>query len=60
MFHDRTRAWASDKWRTVFFFEAFDENGKGGLHPNEVEKHWGLFKTDRSAKQVMTAELISP
>ena len=28
----------------------FDENWKGGAHPAEVEKHWGLYRADRSAK----------
>ena len=31
-------------------FEAFDEKWKGGEHPNEVEKHWGLIKSDRTPK----------
>ena len=33
------------------WFEAFDENWKGGPHPDEVEKHWGLFRADRTPKQ---------
>ena len=34
-------------------FEAFDENWKGGDHPAEVEKHWGLFRADRTPKAAM-------
>ena len=34
----------------TFFFEAFDEKWKGGEHPNEVEKHWGLIYSDRTPK----------
>ena len=34
-------------------FEVFDEKWKGGEHPNEVEKHWGLFYSDRSPKESM-------
>ncbi|MBN2170104.1 MAG: glycosyl hydrolase family 17 [Candidatus Krumholzibacteriota bacterium] len=49
-YHDAARAWAADRGLTVFFFEAFDENWKGGAHPAEVEKHWGLFRADRSPK----------
>jgi exo-beta-1,3-glucanase (GH17 family) len=49
-FYDAARAWAAARGLTVFFFEAFDENWKGGPHPAEVEKHWGLFRADRSAK----------
>jgi len=53
IFHDRVRAWAESTRQTVFFFEAFDENWKGGEHPAEVEKHWGLFRADRSPKQAI-------
>jgi exo-beta-1,3-glucanase (GH17 family) len=38
-----------------FFFEAFDEPWKGD--PGEVlgaEKHWGVFRVDRTAKRVMS------
>ncbi|MFO7655098.1 MAG: glycosyl hydrolase family 17 protein [Candidatus Krumholzibacteriia bacterium] len=50
LFHDAVRAWAANEQMTVFYFEAFDENWKGGSHPDEVEKHWGLFRADREAK----------
>ena len=36
-----------------FYFEAFDEKWKGGDHPNEVEKHWGLFYSNRTPKKGM-------
>jgi len=49
-FYENTRIWADTQRIPVFFFEAFDENWKGGSHPDEVEKHWGLFRADRSAK----------
>jgi len=35
-----------------FFFEAFDEQWKGSSDPMEPEKHWGIFKTDRTPKLV--------
>ncbi len=45
--------WAADNHITVFFFEAFDEPWKGDpANPLGAEKHWGLFKVDRSPKQV--------
>jgi len=53
IFWEQVHAWAESTRQTVFFFEAFDENWKGGEHPNEVEKHWGLFRADRSAKQAL-------
>jgi exo-beta-1,3-glucanase (GH17 family) len=53
IFHDDVRAWAEAENQTVFFFEAFDENWKGGEHSAEVEKHWGLFRADRSGKHAV-------
>lgn len=52
-FHRKVTAWAESTRTVTFFFEAFDENWKGGAHPNEVEKHWGLFRADRSPKPAM-------
>ncbi len=52
-FHQAVRAWAAREGETVFFFEAFDENWKGGDHPDEVEKHWGLFGADRKPKAAL-------
>jgi exo-beta-1,3-glucanase (GH17 family) len=46
--------WAQASNVTVFFFEAFDEPWKGD--PNNAdgaEKHWGLFRVDRTPKQVI-------
>jgi len=53
LFHDELRAWADAGHAAVFVFEAFDENWKGGDHPNEVEKHWGLYRADRSPKAAL-------
>lgn len=36
-----------------FIFEAFDEPWKGGSSGSEPEKHWGLFREDRSGKTVV-------
>lgn len=54
IFYEAIRAWAEAARQTVFFFEAFDENWKGGTNPDEVEKHWGLFRADRSPKAAMS------
>jgi len=48
--------WSTSTRTTTFFFEAFDENWKGGSHPDMVEKHWGLYRADRTPKQAMRAE----
>jgi exo-beta-1,3-glucanase (GH17 family) len=49
-FYDAVTSWAKNERVTVFFFEAFDENWKGGEHADEVEKHWGLYRADRTPK----------
>jgi exo-beta-1,3-glucanase (GH17 family) len=38
----------------TFVFEAFDEPWKGSGEALEPEKHWGLFKVDRTPKLVMS------
>lgn len=48
--------WATAVSQPYFYFEAFDEKWKGGSAPNEVEKHWGVFNSDRSPKLVMQRE----
>ena len=46
--------WARASNVTIFFFEAFDEPWKGDLNnANGAEKHWGLFRVDRTPKLVM-------
>lgn len=53
VFYREIRSWAEKERQIVFFFEAFDENWKGGTDPEEVEKHWGLFRADRTPKKAM-------
>jgi len=53
IFYREVWDWAERARQIVFFFEAFDENWKGGNHPEEVEKHWGLFRADRSPKKAI-------
>ena len=50
VFYDALQQWAAADHECVFVFEAFDENWKGGDNPDEVEKHWGLFRADRTPK----------
>jgi len=49
-FYQAFSAWVVGERITSTWFEAFDENWKGGPHPDEVEKHWGLFRADRTPK----------
>lgn len=53
--------WTNEEKILTFVFEAFDEPWKGSSHPQEPEKHWGLFSVDRTPKLVMKelfAELV--
>jgi len=52
-FYDAFTAWTRTQHITSFYFEAFDEPWKGGNDPNEAEKHWGLFRVDRTPKKAM-------
>lgn len=45
--------WTGTEKILTFVFEAFDEEWKGSHEPLEPEKHWGLFKIDRTPKLVM-------
>jgi exo-beta-1,3-glucanase (GH17 family) len=56
VFFDAFSAWVESERIPSFFFEAFDENWKGGEHPDEVEKHWGLFRADRTPKPAVAGK----
>ena len=45
--------WCEEADVLTFVFEAFDEPWKGSNEALEPEKHWGLFKVDRTPKLVM-------
>ncbi|MCJ7592384.1 MAG: hypothetical protein MUO51_13615 [Woeseiaceae bacterium] len=47
--------WTNSEKILTFVFEAFDEPWKGSVHPQEPEKHWGLFNVKRTPKLVMQA-----
>ena len=42
--------WCNKEEILTFVFEAFDEPWKGSSEPLEPEKHWGLYKVDRTPK----------
>lgn len=53
-YYNEIMNWADEMNYTLFFFEAFDEPWKGDpSNPIGAEKHWGLFKVDRTPKKVM-------
>lgn len=43
-------AWSRKRGILTFLFEAFDEPWKGSDDADEPEKHWGLFRVDRTPK----------
>jgi exo-beta-1,3-glucanase (GH17 family) len=51
-YHDLMK-WSEEEGIITFLFEAFDEPWKGSPHELEPEKHWGIFKVDRTPKKVM-------
>jgi exo-beta-1,3-glucanase (GH17 family) len=53
VFYRAVRDWANSHRIPYFWFQAFDEKWKGGREPNEVEKHWGVYFSNRKPKLVM-------
>ncbi len=53
VYYEDLMEWTTKEEILTFVFEAFDEPWKGSPEPTEPEKHWGLFKVDRSPKLVM-------
>jgi exo-beta-1,3-glucanase (GH17 family) len=52
-YYEQLVHWTTAEEILTFVFEAFDEPWKGSPDPLEPEKHWGLFKLDRTPKLVM-------
>jgi len=52
-YYDQFRAWSKENKIPHHFFEVFDEKWKGGDHPNEVEKHWGVYYSNRKPKDAV-------
>ncbi len=55
IYYRAVTAWSDSARVPTFFFEAFDENWKGGDRPADVEKHWGLYRADRTPKKALAA-----
>ncbi len=52
-YYEELLEWTTEEKVLTFVFEAFDEPWKGSSHPDEPEKHWGLFNVERKPKLVM-------
>lgn len=59
MYFEDLMEWSAKHQVLTFFFEAFDEKWKGSSHPLEPEKHWGIFKEDRTPKLVFERERLN-
>ncbi len=50
-------AWIEDEQIISFYFQAFDEQWKGGFDGEnpmqKAEKHWGMYRSDRKPKAVL-------
>lgn len=53
IYFEKLMEWTEKENIMTFFFEAFDESWKGSPEPLEPEKHWGLFKIDRTPKKAV-------
>ena len=57
IFFDQYDAWVNENKIISLYFEAFDENWKGGFDGEnpmaKAEKHWGVYKADRTPKRVL-------
>ncbi|MGB5439156.1 MAG: glycosyl hydrolase family 17 [Gammaproteobacteria bacterium] len=57
IFFDQYDAWVNENRVISLYFEAFDENWKGGFDGDnpmdKAEKHWGVYKADRTPKKVL-------
>lgn len=53
IYFEKLMSWTVEEGIMTFFFEAFDEPWKGSPEPMEPEKHWGLYKADRTPKLAM-------
>jgi exo-beta-1,3-glucanase (GH17 family) len=60
VFFEQFSEWVVRERIVSTWFEAFDENWKGGPSPDEVEKHWGLFRADRTPKQAAKPAVVAP
>jgi len=53
LYYEQLLEWTTREKILTFVFEAFDEPWKGSPDPLEPEKHWGLFRVERTPKLVM-------
>lgn len=57
IYYKQLSKWSKEEKVLTFLFEAFDEPWKGSNDPFEPEKHWGVFKEDRTPKIALKKEV---
>jgi exo-beta-1,3-glucanase (GH17 family) len=57
LYFEKLMMWVETENILTFFFEAFDESWKGSPEPMEPEKHWGLYRIDRTPKLAIQERL---
>ncbi len=58
-YYEQLLEWIDREQILTFVFEAFDEPWKGSPDPLEPEKHWGLYRVDRTPKLAARERLPS-
>ena len=57
IFFDQYDRWVQENRLISFYFTSFDEQWKGGFDGvtpmKKMEKHWGLYFSDRTPKKAM-------
>ena len=53
IYYNDLEKWCKKEGILTFVFEAFDEPWKGSAEVLEPEKHWGLYRVDRTPKRVL-------
>ncbi len=60
MYFEKLNEWTTQENILSFYFEAFDETWKGSSDPHDPEKHWGLFRSDRTSKLALQSTRTKP
>lgn len=58
IYYNDLMKWCEEDNILTFVFEAFDEPWKGSEEALEPEKHWGLYREDRTPKKVMEDTIV--
>jgi exo-beta-1,3-glucanase (GH17 family) len=64
IFFDQYNEWVNQNNIISLYFSSFDEQWKGGFDGqdamNKAEKHWGVYRSDRTPKKLLKPVLMTP